>query len=126
MKILTLYSTAVKTTYKNSIFSCAAFFVFVSTVFIVITPIYLIIYTSNDLWYQPKIYYEQPTVSFQYKYILMGEHDPSVDNVEYSSVVDSSSSSLAVISSFGYFNEITDPWQKRSTVRVNLSILTML
>lgn len=56
----------------------------------------------------------------------MGEHDASVDNNEENSVVDSSSSSLAVISSFGYFNEITESWQKRSTVRVNLLILSMV
>lgn len=118
MKILTLYSTSVKTTYKNSICSCAALFVLLSSVFIVIAPIYLIVYTSNDLWYQPKIFYEQPTISFQYKYILMGEHDSSVDNSEYNGAVDGSTS-LAVVSSFGYFNEITESSQKRGTVRVN-------
>lgn len=118
MKILTLYSTSVQTTYKNSICSCAAVFVFLSSVFIVIAPMYLIVYTSNDLWYQPKIFYEQPTISFQYKYILMGEHDSSVDNIDYSSAVDGSTS-LAVMSSFGYFNEITESLQKRGTVRVN-------
>ncbi|XP_037044372.1 uncharacterized protein LOC119080230 isoform X2 [Bradysia coprophila] len=117
MKILTLYSTSVNTTYKNSICSCAALFVFLSTVFIVVAPIYLIIHISNDLWYQPKIFYEQPSVSFQYKYILMGEHGPSsVDNSDYTGAVDGSSS-LAVISSYGHFNEITETWQKRSTVK---------
>lgn len=84
-----------------------------------ITPIYLIIYTSNDLWYQPKVFYEQPAVSFQYRYIMMGEHDASSYNNEYDNAVDGSSS-LAVISSFGYFNEITESWQKRATVRVKL------
>lgn len=117
MKILNLYSTSVKITYKNSICSCAAFFVFLSTVFVVITPIYLIIYTSNDLWYQPKIFYEQPSISFQYRYILIGEHDANVDNSEYISAADGSSS-LAVISSFGYLNEVTESWQKRAAVRV--------
>lgn len=119
MKILTLYSTSVKTTYKNSIFSCAAFFVFISTVFVVIAPIYLIVHISNDLWYQPKIFYEQPSVSFQYKYILMGEHGSTVDNNELYNGASDGSSSLAVISSFGYLNEITESWQKRSTVRVS-------
>lgn len=119
MKILTLYTTSVKTAYKNSICSCAAFFVFISTIFIVITPIYLIVYTSNDIWYQPKIFYEQPTVSFQYKYILKGEHESNAENYEYNSDADSNSG-LAVLSSFGYFNQLTESWQKRGTVRVKI------
>lgn len=49
----------------------------------------------------------------------MGEHESSVENEEYNGVVDGSSS-LAIISSYGYFNEITESWQKRGTVRVNL------
>ncbi len=48
----------------------------------------------------------------------MGEHGTIVENNEYTGAVDGSSSSLAVISSFGYLNEITESWQKRSTVRV--------
>lgn len=51
----------------------------------------------------------------------MGEHDSNFDNNEYDGGGgDGSSSALAVISSFGYLNEITESWQKRSTVRVNL------
>lgn len=116
MKIATLYTTSVKISYKHSIFSFAAFFVFIATIFTIITPIYLIVYTNNDLWHQPKTIYEQPTVSFQYKYILMAEHGTSLE-MNSENVVNSDSA-LAVISSFGYFNQITESWQKRGTVRV--------
>ncbi|KAJ6623777.1 Transmembrane protein [Pseudolycoriella hygida] len=117
MKILTLYSTSVHTAYKNSICSLPAFIVFTLTVFMILCPIYIIIYNSNELWYQPKIIYEQPIVSFQYKYILMGEYGSSLDiNDDVNNMVDGSPA-LAVMSSFGFLNEITESWQKRGTVK---------
>lgn len=49
----------------------------------------------------------------------MGEHGFSVDNNEYGGGVDSNSA-VAVVSSFGYLNQLTESLQKRGTVRVRL------
>lgn len=113
MKLLTLYNKNVSISYKHSVCSFASLFAAVSLIFVCTVPYYFICYVNSDLWWQPHMIWEQPNVRFQYRYILMGEHQAT--GGDDSRV---SKRPLVVISSFDRFNAATEKWQTSATVKV--------
>lgn len=116
MKLLTLYNRRVSIAYKHSICSFAAIFVGITTIFTIVIPFYITFAINYDLWYQPKIFYEQPNVKFPYKYILLAEHNTINVNDTNSTLIDTEK--LIAWSSFDWFNQITDNWHTSLSIKV--------
>lgn len=136
MKLLNLYNRKVSISYKHSFCSFAALFVIVLTVFTIVMPFYVIFSINHDLWSSHnKIVYEQPTIHFQYKYILLTEHS-STSTTSYPiteefpeetktdvlgapvNIQNMKPTKLMAWSSYDYFNQLMDNWQKSVSIKV--------
>ncbi|GJQ84638.1 hypothetical protein Trydic_g12667 [Trypoxylus dichotomus] len=71
MVILELYSTNLKTRYRNYLCSKASFLVFVINCIKIIFP-FILCYSSRGFWLKADVFYEQPDVRFKGEYIFVG------------------------------------------------------
>lgn len=142
MKLLNLYNRKVSISYKHSFCSFAFLFVTILTVFTIVMPLYIVFSINHDLWfsqYQNKIVYEQPSINFQYKYILLAEHTPiitdTVSNIAEDEYIEETTSGniisstnnnrptkLVAWSSYEYFNQLMENWHKSVSIKVKFPV----
>ncbi|GAB0089075.1 hypothetical protein DMENIID0001_035540 [Sergentomyia squamirostris] len=75
MKLLTVHCKSVSISYKHSLCSFATLFVAITTLSALIIPFYIVIFANTDLWHQTVTIYEQPNITFTYKYNFFGIMD---------------------------------------------------
>ncbi|XP_059617058.1 uncharacterized protein LOC132261985 [Phlebotomus argentipes] len=68
MKLLTIHSKSVNISYKHSLCSFATLFVAITTLSALLIPFYIVIFANADLWHHTVTIYEQPNITFTYKY----------------------------------------------------------
>ncbi|XP_055685304.1 uncharacterized protein LOC129791260 [Lutzomyia longipalpis] len=102
MKLLTIHSKSVNILYKHHLCSFAALFVAITTLSALLIPFYIVIFANTDLWHQTVTIYEQPNVTFTYKYNFIA----ILENDE-----------VAGCSSLPYVNDLLENAQKCSTVK---------
>lgn len=115
MKLLTLYNKKVFISYKHSVCSFATFFTFIVTVFTVVVPFYVVLYVNGDLWMQPKFTNEYPKVTFQYRFLMINEHNMLAN---FGGTDPANSMQLVMASSFGGFNQMTEKFQQSTSIKV--------
>lgn len=107
MKLLTIFKKPVNIQYKHQICSVAFYFVLLTTIFTVIIP-FIIVHTTNSVtWNENLILYEQPTVKFPYKFLLVAELNDGSDLMK-----------TVTCSSFSNFNEKVQDLDECSSIKV--------
>ena len=118
MKLLTLYQQNVFISYKHSICSFATLFTFIVGIFTVVMPFVVITSINSDLWHQSKIVFEQPFITFKYKYILLAEHE--LKQRQFGET--ENKSFLVAWSSYDWYNELMKNWQGSVAIKVRVYI----
>uniref|UniRef100_A0A1B0DG49 Transmembrane protein 231 n=1 Tax=Phlebotomus papatasi TaxID=29031 RepID=A0A1B0DG49_PHLPP len=102
MKLLTIHSKSVNINYKHSLCSFATLFVAITTLSALLIPFYIVIFANTDLWHQTVTIYEQPNITFMYKYNFLA----ITENEE-----------VVACSSVPYVNQILENVQKCATIK---------
>lgn len=134
MLLHTLYTHSVGISYRHSCCSWAALLVFCVAIGTVLAPYFIAYAINGDLWSTQllnKWVLEQPRLAFTYRYMLVAEFEPDSGGAFNASEAedmdvrprndqDVEGPAMLVSSSYAFFNELTEPFQRSIAIKVRL------